>query len=284
MKYLAALSICLTFFSLSCNSSNKFDAIEVKGIILDSQTGKAIPNARVTLLCWRNVRFDEETYEKVDTITDSSGVFKVRFKEGFKVDVGSIATNYHPSVLEIKDINNASKIQLKLHPNNASGLLKQWGQLAVFVREYETEPSLPKSFHGINLLEGTNTQSSDSMDVGIMQFADIKYPKILVTSFKGGIIPFFENSKSAISKAPEDGYVTKYELQGNEGGFFVRCRDGRTYARLIIFSVQYDRTTQYRNGFFRDYGIMFNADLQTQGREFNNPDDLRLDYYILENI
>jgi hypothetical protein len=284
MKYLTILSISLLAFLVSCTNPNNSKQIEVKGVILDSQTGKPIPNARVTLLCWRQVRSDEETYDKIDTIANSEGAFEVRFEEGFKVDIGSIAANYHPSVQEIKDVDKASNIELKLDRNTATGSLRELGQLAVFVRDYNTEPTMPRTYHGINLLDGTNTQSSDSMDVGVVQYASVEYPKILITSAKGGIVPIFDKSKNTISKAPEGGYLTKYEMTGNEKGFFVKCRDGKTYARLMVFSLKYDQSSPFSNGSFKDYGIMFNAVLQTEGREFNSPNDLRLDYYILENI
>lgn len=283
MKYLT-ISISLVLFLISCNDTNTSKEIEVKGVILDGQTGKPIPNARVTLLCWRHLRSDEETYDKIDTTANSLGVFEVRFEEGFKVDIGSVAANYHPSVQEIKDVNNASNIELKLDPNTATGSVQHLGQLAVFVRYYNTEQPMPRTYHGIDLLNGTNTQSSDSTDISIMQYTEAKYPKNLITNAKGGIVPIFDKLKNTINKAPEDGYVTKYELKGNEKGFFVKCRDGKTYARLTIFSLEYDRSSPYKNGSFKDYGIMFNAELQTEGRQFNNPYDLRLDYYILENI
>jgi hypothetical protein len=284
MKYLTLLSISLGVFLISCNNPNNSRQIEVKGVILDNQTGKPIPSARVTLLCWRKVRSDEETYDKIDTIANSQGAFRIKFDEGFKVDIGSIAPNYHPSVQEIKDVNNAINIELKLDSNTATGSLQELGQLAVFIREYNTEPSIPRTFHGIDLLDGINTQSSDSMDISIMQYSEINYPQKLITSAKGGIVPIFDNSNNTISKAPEEGYVTIYELKGNEKGFFVKCRDGKTYARLMVFSLRYDRSSPYSNGSFKDYGIMFNADLQAEGREFSSPNDLRLDYYILENL
>lgn len=284
IRSIKILIIVLSISLISCGDNKNTMEIVVKGVILDSLTSKPIPNARVTILCWRRVGSDEETYDKVDTVTNSQGAFEVNFIEGFKVDVGSIASNYHPSVQEIKDVNTASNIKLKLKSNAASGLLKDLGQLAVFVRDYSINPPAPKTYHGINLLSGNNTQSLDSLDVGIVHDGEIQYPKILISSERGGIVPILDKSNNQISIAPEEGYVKKYELNGNEKGFFVRCRDGKTYARLIIFSLEYDRSSPYKNGHYKDYGIMFNVELQTEGKEFNSSNDMRLDHYILENI
>jgi hypothetical protein len=41
-----------------------------------------------------------------------------------------------------------------------------------------------------------------------------------------------------IIRAPETGYTNRYELTGGEKGFFVKCRDGKTYARLMIYSFE----------------------------------------------
>jgi hypothetical protein len=268
----------------SCNDSNDIAKdVLVKGIISDSITGNPIPDARVTLLGWRSVG-EEETYDKIDTTTNNEGRFAAKFEEAFKVDIGSVAPNYHPAVKEIKDLSNASNIDLKLSRNKATGVLKDLGQMAVFARDYDISPSTSRTYHGINLLNGTNTQSFDSIDVGIEKYSGTDYPKTLITSEAGGVVPIFNKSKDAIIRAPETGYVNRYELNGKEKGFFVRCRDGRTYARLMIFSPEYDRSSQYKNGSVKNYGIMFNVELQTEGSEFNSAKDMRLDHYILGNL
>jgi hypothetical protein len=269
---------------LSCNSSNDITKdVLVKGVVVDSITGNPIANARVTLLGWRRVG-EEETYDKVDTTTNNEGHFEAKFEEAFKVEIGSVAPNYHPAATAIKDLSSPLNIELKLNRNTATGVLKDLGQIAVFVRDYDISSPMPRTYHGINLLNGTNTQSLDNMDIGVEKYSGAGYPKILIASDKGGIVPIFNKSKDAIIKAPETGYVNRYELNGKEKGFFIRCRDGKTYARLMIFSPEYDRSSPYKNGSIKDYGIMFNVELQTEGRKFNSAKDMRLDYYILGNL
>jgi hypothetical protein len=285
MKGLKIFLFSLMMLELaSCNSNEITNQITVKGAVLDNQTGKPIANARVTLLVWRKVRYDEDTYDKVDTVANDKGIFQVEFTEGYKVDIGSIASNYYPIAKEVKDLKQASNIELRLNKNAADGVSEDLGQLASFVRDYNTTPRLESEYYGINILNGTNTKSLDSMDIGVEQSAEINYPKVLVTSERGGIVPIFKNTKNEINKAPKEGYVRRYQLKGNEQGFFIRCRDGKTYSRLMIYSLEYDRSTPYKNGHFKDYGIMFNVLLQNVGNEFNIPDTIRLDYYILETI
>ncbi len=72
------------------------------------------------------------------------------------------------------------------------------------------------------------------------------------------------NTENEIIKAPIKSYVKRYRLTGKVQGFFIGYRDGKTYARLMIFSLKYDRSSPYANGHFKDYGIMFNVVLQTE--------------------
>lgn len=282
MKYLSIFSIVLVFLQ-SCSSGNTKN-IEVSGVIFDSLTGKPIPEARVTVLCWRYLGSDEETYNKIDTVTNSQGAFAAKFDEGFKVDIGSIAAGYHPVVQQIADLNKSSNISLKLHRKSVTDSLLQLGYIPVFARDYNTKPAIPRTFHGINILGGKNTSSPDSIDISIMQYHGNGYPKTLITPEKGGIVPIFDKSQNAINKAPQSGYVSKYKITGDERGFFVRCRDGKTYARLMLYSLEYDHSGPYKGGAIKELGIMFEVELQAAGREFNSPEDLRLDYYILDHI
>lgn len=155
--------------------------------------------------------------------------------------------------------------------------------MPVFVRYYNTSSPLESKYNGIDCLNGVNTPSIDSFDICIDRNSELRYPKILITSERGGIMPIPRNANE-INKAPTEGYVKKIQLKGNEQGFFIKCRDGKTYARLLIFSLEYDRSSPYADGHFKDYGIMFNVVLQTEGSEFNSPEDIRLDHYIFERI
>ncbi|MBX3254764.1 MAG: carboxypeptidase regulatory-like domain-containing protein [Chitinophagaceae bacterium] len=149
---------CILFILIgsmySCVNSEEIKGVEVKGTVFDDNTGVPISNARVTILCWRKVR-EEETYDKVDTVTDNNGRFEVMFEEGFKIDVGSISPNYHPTVKEITDITKSINIDLKLSRNTATGTLKNLGQMTVFAREYNNiNPPINKQYFGIDLLNG----------------------------------------------------------------------------------------------------------------------------------
>lgn len=67
-------------------------------------------------------------------------------------------------------------------------------------------------------------------------------PTIFRGSLRGGIIPFFyqdveETTFFEKNIAPKKGYLQQYKLINKIGnteiGFFIKCRDGKTYAKLI---------------------------------------------------
>jgi hypothetical protein len=276
--------IILIVFSVimipSCKNKNSTNIV-AKGIVLDSASGQPIPAAKVTLLCWRRMNYGEETYDKVDTITDKQGRFGAEFSEGFKLEVGSIASGYHPVIQAIKDLSKTSNIRLLLKVNSASGELKDLGELGIFTRTYKTKDAKPVEYYGIDILNGKNTRFHDSIDIAISD-VESGQSQLLTSSEKGGLIPIFDSTDT--ETAPLNGYMKKYKLNGTENGFFVRCRDGKSYSRLKIFALKYNRSFPSPGGHAEDAGIMFNVELQTKGNEFNTADDFRLDYYILKNI
>ena len=284
IRFIKPVAVIMFLAFVACNNTKDVKKITVSGIVIDSTTGRPIARAKVTLLCWRKINYDELTYDKIDTIANDRGAFTAEFRKCLKVDIGSVSSGYHPTVIELDDLDQTPDIKLVLKVDNSKGIIKDLGQLAVFVREYNTNSPKAREYYGINLLDGRNTQSLDSIDITIEQNEKNVFPKVLVTAQTGGIVPIFRGSNQSIDKAPASGYQKKYQLVGNEQGFFIKCRDGKSSARLMMFGLEYDRSSPYQGSSFKDHGIMFNVELQTIGNEFGNPTNLRLDHYILEHV
>ena len=268
-------------FLIACsNDKHKEDNKIVSGVILSESTGKPIPNARVTLLCWHKVGSDEEDYNKIDTVADTTGEFKVLIPSSFKIDIGSIATNYYPTKKEIQNVDSVSSITLSLVQNNSKEPSKDMGRLNAYNREYSPDLSISKENYGLNLLAGNSTTRKDSIDIGVELAPNGTYPKVLIAHNNAGIIPITSNTMNV---APEDGYLSKYELQGNEKGFFIKCRNGTSYARLMLIS-KYDASVPYKGSFYKDYGLMFGITMQPNGKEIGVPDNFRLDHFVLGSL
>lgn len=251
------------------------------GVVIDSLSGKAIPYAKVTALGWRKTGMDEQTYDKIDTVTDAQGRFTISFPETFKVDIGTIAQDYYPTARSISRIADSNKVEMYLKKNDSGTSFKNLGQLALFERSYIASPDKEKEYFGIDVLNFKNTVITDSMDVGFIPQSNPNIETMtLFAGNKGGIIPIIGNPENYA--IPTRGYVNKYKLTGKEKGFFVKCRDGRTLARVSIFS-EYDRSAPYKNGHQEDKGIMFNISVRIF-ENYIDSEGFRLDYYILQAL
>lgn len=110
MKKFSILLICFVFFC--CNEEK---SITVTGCITDSITKKPISNAKVTILCWYEAGWDKTDYQNVDTLSNSNGLFKVTFDEGYKVSIASVANGYNISMREFKRGHNKNiKLDISL--------------------------------------------------------------------------------------------------------------------------------------------------------------------------
>jgi hypothetical protein len=278
--YFFIIILCLTYLSCKEKPKGHANKVEVSGKILDKKSGFPIKSARVTALCWREIGFDDETYDKVDTLTNENGEFTILFEQGYKIDIAAVSSGYNPSKYHISEISSHSD-KIIIHLTKKTGLDGvDAGYISTFFRKYANLP-LPESY-GIDLINARNTISIDSADILPIISAGDKYPTIFSSNENGGIIPILRGGD--ISIAPSNGYLRSYKLVGNEKGFFVKCRDGKTFARLVIFSLNNSKSGYISDSVYFDYGIMFKAFIQKGGYNvFNFPDDIVLDEYLLRN-
>lgn len=114
-KYITVILISLTL--LNCDNINT-KKIFVKGKITDSITNQSISRAKVTVLCWYDAGWDKTDYESTDLITKEDGSFEVKFEEGYKITIASIAKYYDYKIKEIDSIDSSCiEIRLKLNKN-----------------------------------------------------------------------------------------------------------------------------------------------------------------------
>lgn len=281
MKYFCITLIALIMLA-SCSDNKK--QLTFKVSVLDSATKKPIPDAKVTLLCWRKVDFDDETYDKVDTTTDSKGQFTVRFAEGFKTDLASVADGYYIGYKQLGKVQSGNNaIQIELVPTKEAGAVSKQ-QLALFFR-YGTDKNNPAAY-GIDFLNGKSGTNKDRLDIWPVEADKNLYPLVIVAHEQGGVVPIFENlSGTQGNIAPTEGYLKRYKLTGKEVGFFVRCRDGKTYCRLNKFGNNFQVSSPSPEGVYEDYGLMFNVILKPGGStNLNIGVEVDLEKFILEKI
>lgn len=68
------------------------------------------------------------------------------------------------------------------------------------------------------------------------------------------------------TKAPKSGYFSTYRLTGDEAGFFVLCRDGKSYGKIILEQSEIDLSSPDGKGsFYKEFGVNFSSLYQTNG-------------------
>jgi hypothetical protein len=276
----------------SC-SGKKIRNICIKGVVIDKITKVTVDRARVTVLFWNQVEnYSEElNYVKKECVTDKNGAFTAIYKGGIiAIDLAVKASNYKVSLLKIKEIpNDTLNIIVELNKANLSSktiFYQKSDSLFISIREYKLPKEQKIEDWGINIEKGTSVKNLQNVTV----WAESKkgVPVILVTSHESGIIPIFrDNIKQSIlyeyDKAPTSGYVSRYQLKGNEAGFFVHSKG--KYAKLIRVGKSYQKTVPYKEGYYVENGINFKLIYQPDGTQDLNIEPINnLENFILEGL
>ncbi|NQY08663.1 MAG: hypothetical protein HRT71_04010 [Flavobacteriales bacterium] len=291
MKNLIALSVMLVILN-SCISEQQ--DIVVQGRILDAKTDKPISNAEVVALCWYQNNLDDVSFKKQNTITNSEGVYQFKFEDGYKIDIASKAQNYIPSRTYNKLANNELTKDLKLNKSRKNKSLIVKLTAMNIPKDNEETPYLRQRVYsnpetkeldfttteswGYDFVNSKNTVIIDSADIWLKSVSKEEHSTILITSNKGGLVPIYSSEIDNTLlfeklEAPQEGYLTEYQLTGNEEGFFVRCRDGVTYGKLIMEKSKIDISSPHAKGYFKEWGYNFSSLYQPDSSR-------RFDYYL----
>ena len=262
--------------------------IVVTGQVTDETTGKPIPNAEVVVLCWYNHNIDDASFNKQTLTTDNEGKYQAKFDKGHQVDVASRSTGYQPnrSYNELKD--NRIDVNLKLtktKDNPTLVALLNTDKAMLDIKEDFTfmRVRIPavKNGQGLDFKYAitfgfdfkTLIINSDTTQTDLWFRIENKegQPTTIATSVNGGLIPILESEiKSSLlyekTIAPTTGYVTSYKLTGSETGFFVRCRDGKTYGKIILEKSAIDISSPDGQGsYYKEFGKNFSCLYQPNG-------------------
>jgi hypothetical protein len=262
--------------------------IVVKGHVIDETTGKSIPNAEVVVLCWYNHNIDDASYNKQTLTTDKNGKYEAKFEKGHQVDVASKATGYQPYRIynELKD--NKIEVNLKLSTRkhnstlitllNTDKVMLNLNEDFPFMRvripadkkgqELDFKNAMTFGFDFKSL-----TTRSDTTQTDLWFRIENKeaQPTTIATSTNGGLIPILDSEiKSSLlyekTIAPTTGYVTTYKLIGSEAGFFIRCKDGKTYGKIILEKSEIDISSPDGQGsYYKEFGKSFSCLYQPNG-------------------
>jgi hypothetical protein len=265
--------------TLSCQDRNN---VIVTGQITDELTGNPIPNSEVVVLCWYMNSIDDASFNKQTLKTDSNGNYIAKFEKGHQVDVASKYSGYNPnrSYNKLKDnkINVNLKLSKSIQNKSLITLLNTDNVDAPFmrVRIYADKGNTKLNFNnwetfGFNFKTMSVTNDTLNADIWFDKITKEEQPKIIKTNKLGGVIPIDNNEvKSSVlfekGVAPNNGYLTSYNLKGNEEGFFVKCRDGKTYGKIILEKSEIDHSGPDGKGnYIKEFGKNISCLYQPDG-------------------
>lgn len=152
--------------------------------------------------------------------------------------------------------------------------------------------------HDLNRIEtfgfdlSTMTTSSDTSKCDFWYKIENKaaQPSTIIANTNGGIIPIYSNFiRSSLlfefNIAPTSGYTNELKLNRKEEGFFVLCRDGKTYGKIIWEKSEVDAgVPDGKDGSFREYGKYFICFYQPDGStdlSYSSP-DINLENFLID--
>jgi hypothetical protein len=252
----------MLFFLTLISSCQDRQNIKLTGKVVDDVTNEPIQGADIVALCWYNHSVDDESFRKVSITTDKFGNFTSTFPNGNRIDIASQANGFLPTKKSIKIETNEIKTVLRLrrdvrnetlisHVISQDDIVNPTNKTPLLRLRIQNNNTETYGFDFKGLTSDVDTLNSDLwLRIEREQIA-------LVTPNSSGLIPILRSEiKSSLfyelEKAPITGYRRKYILTGGEEGFFIRCRGGKTFAKVILVKGTVDISGEDKRGSFKE--------------------------------
>ena len=252
IKRYTGASIILVLVIISSACSREFYNINWNGVIVDGVTNKPIPHAIIKATAQYQDNIDRTAATNKSFQSDISGHFQSHFDKAYHISYEIEAYGYM-SVHSRKNLKRNTSL-------DTIRLLPEISQSNLFIsllseQNFENQPYLrSRTFTpikgrkksstlevvGFDFINQKHSTHPDSMDLKIaIRNHQSSSPTIQFNSFnKGGIYPIFINEVDEsffleMENAPTEGYYSSYNTTGNEVGFFIRCRNGQHYVKML---------------------------------------------------
>ncbi|GHN03211.1 hypothetical protein WSM22_47000 [Cytophagales bacterium WSM2-2] len=259
-------------FAISCQDKQN---IKVTGQVKDDLTGGPIQNAEVVVLCWYMHNVDDASFKKKIVTTDKSGNFIATFEKGHKIDVATQGIGFLPAKKYTKLESNEINLDFKLKRDKKNETLISYLMTETdFITLADKTPFLrlrtldnKVTTYGFDFK--TLTTKLDTLNCDLWFKIETK-PATLVTNKSGGILPIMKSEiKSSLlyemEQAPTTGYRKSYVINGEEEGFFIKCRDGKTFAKIILTKGTMEISGPVNGSAYKDQGRYFSYFYQPNG-------------------
>lgn len=263
-------------FVLTTSCARHFYDVAWKGIVVDAQTGLPVPLCEMQINCFYQDNMDRSGHRIYQSRTDLFGNFELTLEKGYRINSQFSAHGYEPvdftlpllpgnlpRVIQLtkKDGAEQSKLEVRVFSEAMTGTETPY--MGVKYQVVDSQKFEFVELIGFDLLNGKSSICVDSADVWIELSRDSGLNPVVYANRKGGLYPVSRGSDSLsfhllnADYAPVDGYASNYRLTGYERFFFVKCRDGVHYAKLILDG--YLCVIQYGAGAdsFKEFGLRF---------------------------
>jgi len=246
----ASIILVLVLISNAC--SREFYNINWHGVVVDGVTNKPIQHALIKASAQYQDNIDHTAETRKSFQSDISGHFQGHFDKAYHLSYEIEAYGYM-SVQSRKNLKrNRSLDTIRLLPETSQSnlfislLSEQKFENQPYLRSRTITPITSRKKNstveviGFDFINQKHSTYPDSMDLKltIRKHQNTASAIQFYTFDKGGVYPIFINEVNEsffleMENAPTEGYYRSYKTTGDEVGFFIRCRDGQHYVKML---------------------------------------------------
>jgi len=266
LKLISGASIILVLVMIHMACSREFYNIKWNGVIVDGVTNKPIPFASIKATAKHQNNIDHTIETSKAYQSDIWGHFQGYFDKAYQINYEIEAYGYMSVQARTKPNQHAAIDTIRLLPEVSQSnlfislLSEQSFEDQPFLRSRTITPFNGRKKNsntevvGFDFINQKHAIQPDSMDLKIIirnRFTPT--PSVhLYAMGTGGIYPIFldeinESFFLEMECAPTEGYYPSYKIAGNEAGFFIRCRNGQHYVKILpddhICSIAYSTSS-----------------------------------------
>ncbi|TAJ14326.1 hypothetical protein DMA11_05585 [Marinilabiliaceae bacterium JC017] len=254
--------------------------ISWQGIVADAATKAPVVGCDLYCTSFYQRNIDESDKHQQQSITNYHGQFLLNFQKGYRLNVtleadGYLKTHLKYPMYKLKKTDTIfitkepvqSRIILYLLPEN------KMEAHTPFIREKWQQPDsikarkTKKEWWGYDFINQKATNLIDSTDIWLEYKNKSSNNYVLKSTNQGGILPIFKSEIQTsflleMEKAPLEGYLDSYKPTGKEAGYFILCRNGKTFVKMIPEDYLCKVSYQTDKNVINETGIRFSYALQ----------------------
>jgi len=245
---LSAEILVIVFLIASC--SKQLYSFNWNGVIVDEDTMQPVPFASVYSKAFYQNNIDLSDSETYHLISNSNGEFKYFIDKAYQLEVEIKTSHYQayqqtfntfsrklPDTIFLKRVELEGELFMSINHEGFNQNTPFISQKTIY-SSGRRKPEQSSEINGYDFLQKERSSYAYDLGLNIKGFENNKLLE-LTTLGNGGIHPVYNSEISEsffleMENAPLIGYQKSYRLEGTEAGFFIKCRDGQHFAKIIL--------------------------------------------------